>query len=163
MVFRFCIVLALFVTACVAQPVPRRAVDRKAFFARYGANFWQRLYGGSKGLVRVQSPDGQKTVTARLTPKSDVMEVLVTAFGKEFPTEIGNQVNCEVLWAPDSRAFFVTWSESGLVGFYRVDVYIVDSGAVRRVELIRTYIDRAHRAKRRICECDEDPNVVAVD
>jgi hypothetical protein len=48
---------------------------------------------------------------------------------REYETEIGGWVNAEAAWSPDSAAFFVTYSDGGVIGTYHVKVvYVADSG-----------------------------------
>jgi hypothetical protein len=41
----------------------------------------------------------------------------------------------ELGWAPDSRAFFITWSDGGLVGTWRTSVYLIEAKRVRHVDV----------------------------
>jgi len=46
-----------------------------------------------------------------------------------YRTKIGALVNAEAAWSPDSKAFFLTYSDGGNVGTYHVKVvYITESG-----------------------------------
>lgn len=139
------------------------------FFARRGTNFWQRVYTEERS-VRVFSPSRDKVIVAEYDPNPPEwpqMRVHVEAFGKKFSTSIGKQVNCEVLWAPDSKAFFVSYSEGGLVGFYRTEVYYVEENGLRRTEPTNQVEDEASSWMKRF-KCDpredfrEPPNLVGI-
>ena len=54
------------------------------------------------------------------------------AYGRRYRTRIGEWVNAEAAWSPDSSAFFVTYSDGGLVGTYHVKVFYVTAAALRR-------------------------------
>jgi len=67
-------------------------------------------------------------------------------------------VNAEVAWSPDSKAFFVTYSDGGNVGTYHVRVvYVTDSG-IRAIEPL----PNGRRLFKPICFDPENPNVGAI-
>jgi hypothetical protein len=114
--------------------------------------------------VVVVSPDHRSRVTARLLEhgcKDDDECVVLNvsgAFG-DLRLDIGPGVGSELLWAPDSKAFFFTTSDSGRNGFYRL--FVVDSfdGKIQRREITnRIYEEFGHPFR-----CDsglqEPPNV----
>jgi len=102
--------------ALVSTPV---AVNGGAF-SRTATSIW---HGGA---TVIPSPNGEKAILVRppKAPASDeTHEVVVRAYGREFPTDVGALVNAEAAWAPDSSAFFVTFSDGGNVGTYHVKVF----------------------------------------
>jgi hypothetical protein len=84
--------------------------------------------------------------------------VIVTAYGREHRTDIGGLVNAEVAWAPDSRAFFVTYSDGGNVGTYHAKVFRVTAAGLDVTEPIPD--GRALLAVK--CAEPEFPNVAAI-
>ncbi len=63
--------------------------------------------------------------------------LLVMREGKELPgTEDTGVVHlAELGWAPDSKAFFIVWSDGGWVGTWRTSVYLIEEQRVRRVDV----------------------------
>jgi hypothetical protein len=61
--------------------------------------------------------------------------VTLNANGESYPT-IGWWVNGEAAWAPDSKAFFITYSDGGNVGTYHVKIFYVTDSGLRVVEPI---------------------------
>jgi hypothetical protein len=86
------------------------------------------------------SPDGAKAINfAPVDPSQERPTdavVSVHAYGHEYKTDIGSWVNAEAAWAPDSKAFFVTYSDGGNVGTYRVELFYVEPTGLRVVEPI---------------------------
>jgi hypothetical protein len=60
--------------------------------------------------------------------------VFVEAFGHEFSTTIGDYVNAEVGWSPDSAAFFLTYSDGGNIGTYHIQIFYVTVSGLRMIE-----------------------------
>jgi hypothetical protein len=118
-----------------------------------------RIWGG--GSATISSPDGSKAILVKppRTPDADENhEVVVRAYGRDFETTIGALVNAELAWAPDSSAFFVTYSDGGNVGTCHVEVFRVTAAGLEVMEPIpegRTlFVPR--------CADPESPNVGAV-
>ncbi len=76
----------------------------------------------------IWSPDKSKRILIQCDGKREYSRIEVQAFNKKFDTEIGLMVNSEVAWAPDSKSFFVTYSEGGNVGTYQIQVYRFHDG-----------------------------------
>ncbi len=85
----------------------------------------------------IPSPDGNNAIriTRATNPDGD-HQVVVKAYSREYKTEIGSLVNAEVAWSPDSKAFFVTYSDGGNVGTYHVKVFYVTKSGLRVIEPI---------------------------
>jgi hypothetical protein len=76
----------------------------------------------SVDTTTINSPDQRNAILVKLPrhPDSDeTHSVMVKAGKREFNTNIGEWANAEVLWAPDSSAFAVTYSEGGNIGSRR--------------------------------------------
>jgi hypothetical protein len=142
-------VLAL--VAAVSAP----AAANGGMYSRSAVSMW----GGHSRTI--SSPDGTKAIWVRppTRPESDENhDVVVRAYGREFPTDIGALVNAEAAWSPDSRAFFVTYSDGGNVGTYHVKIFHVSASGLRVTEPIPD--GRALFVPR--CADPEHPNVGAV-
>jgi len=61
--------------------------------------------------------------------------VTLQANGTSYST-IGWWVNAEAAWAPDSKAFFITYSDGGNVGTYHVRIFYVTDSDPKVVEPI---------------------------
>jgi hypothetical protein len=92
-------------------------------------------------------------------PASDETHTILIRSGDHiYRTKIGALVNAEAAWAPDSKAFFVTYSDGGNVGTYHVRVvYVTDSG-IRVIEPI----PNGRRLFEPRCFDPETPNVGAI-
>lgn len=93
------------------------------------------IWGGDAGTI--PSPDGKKAIVIRppQNPDSDETHtVTVTANGREYRIEIGAWVNAEAAWSPDSKAFFITYSDGGNVGTYHVKIIYVEPKGLRIAE-----------------------------
>jgi hypothetical protein len=91
--------------------------------------------------VRLVSPDGKKTVSARTMEdprdKGDLHIRLTVEFGgKKFRADLRG-FNGEMAWAPDSRAFAVTVTEGGGGLGSRVYVFYVGSMGIRKLDVSR--------------------------
>jgi hypothetical protein len=124
-------------------------------FSRSAISIWR---GGAR---TISSPDGTKAILVQppKIPDSDENhDVIVRAYGRDHQTDIGALVNAEAAWAPDSSAFFVTYSDGGNVGTYHVKVFRVTASGLDISEPIPD--GRALVAPR--CADPEFPNVGAV-
>jgi hypothetical protein len=93
------------------------------------------IWGGDAGTI--PSPDGTKAIVIRPphSPDSDeTHDVIVRANGREYRTDIGAWVNAEAAWSPDSKAFFVTYSDGGNIGTYHVKIINVEPTGLRIAE-----------------------------
>jgi hypothetical protein len=68
------------------------------------------------------SPDGRKKIIVKEKPRSQP-EMLVRVGKKEHLIEFSSWLCPEFQWAPDSKAFFLTYNDGGAVGNYEVLVY----------------------------------------
>lgn len=66
----------------------------------------------------------------------------------------------EILWAPNSRAFLVTESDGGIVGTWRVRLFLVEATRVNRKSLDGDVVRRFKSQFR--CREPEEPNVGAI-
>ena len=87
--------------------------------------------------LNIPSPDGKKRISVLPInkPDSDAATIVtVYAFDKAFHTRIGEKVDAEVLWSPDSEAFLVTYSDGGGAGTYHAKVVYVRPTGLQYIE-----------------------------
>jgi len=147
--------------SCLVLPSATQTQSKHEFFARRSVNLWQRFYQHGRDLT-VLSPDSVKTIVAK-RKKDGEMEVYILVKGEKIPTDIGSQVNCEVAWAPDSKAFSVTYSDGGLVGTYYTDIYNLEGSVLRKVG-VRAEVEKDYWnwIKHITCTWPDGPNVVVI-
>ena len=89
-------------------------------------NTWSALDDNPSRHMSFYSPDHQKTVEV-VGPS-----VTLVIGNRSFETDIDSVTkhDAELGWAPDSTKFFVTWSESGDLGPWHMQVYGVDRSGI---------------------------------
>jgi len=107
---------------------PRYAIGRGSWSAATVSlfNTWSAPDENPGRQASFYSPDRKKLVEVLGA------RVFLRLGGRTFDTNINNVTkhDAELGWAPDSTKFFVTWTESGELGPWHMDVYGVDgSGA----------------------------------
>jgi len=107
------------------------------------------------------SPDGLSVLHAEEDDRTDCCwpyRVWLTRNGRSYALPFGTYVEAEVAWSPDSKAFFVTYSDGGAIGMFHVLIYRVDNNGVNKSEPI------SNRAKlfRPNCITGDYPNVGAI-
>lgn len=83
------------------------------------------------------SPDGVSVLRGEEDHRIDCCwpyRVWLRRKGKNYALRFGSYVEAEVAWSPDSKAFFVTYSDGGAVGGFHVLVYRVDDSGVHKSE-----------------------------
>lgn len=146
------ILLIVVTTGAVAQ----QAESNGGLYSHSAVSIW----GGGSRLI-IPSPDGNRAIVVQppRSPESDETHtVTVRASGREYRTKIGAWVNAEADWAPDSKAFFVTYSDGGNVGTYHVKVIYVTKDGLHVIEPIAN----GRRLFVPTCFDPERPNVAAV-
>jgi hypothetical protein len=141
----------LFTVAFLSAPA---AHVKRGIFSRSAKDLWV-----SKRLV-IPSPDGRKSINVdppRSADYSGPPAVELAANGTSYST-IGYWVNGEAAWAPDSKAFFITYSDGGNVGTYHVKIFYMTDSDPRVVEPIP---DGSTLFQPR-CFSPEPPNVGAI-
>ena len=110
------------------QPDRRYAIAPGAWSAATIAlfNTWSALDDNRGRRISFYSPDHQKVVEVRH------QSVIIRVGRRTFNTDINNQTkhDAELGWSPDSARFFVTWSESGELGPWHLQVYGVDGSGI---------------------------------
>lgn len=104
----------------------------------------------------IPAPDGKKSIVVKTV--EGLPAILVRAGGHFYYPSVPPLLNAEAAWAPDSKAFFVTYSDAGNVGRYHVlVVYVTDVG----VHVIEPVPDGGSLFKP-TCFDPEPPNVGAI-
>jgi hypothetical protein len=114
----------LLLIALTSTPVfPQARNKPSGTYATQATDLWSQIAGGSTPTI-VRSPDGQSQVLARYTESKEDERVILEVSGHigSLNVDIGPGVSSELLWAPDSKAFFVTTSDQGANGSYRLIV-----------------------------------------
>lgn len=111
----------------------------------------------------LRSPDGAERIIVEQSTDPQAawpLLVRVTRSGKSFPAHFERFVSAgaEVSWAPDSSAFFVTYSDGGAIGLYHVLIYRVDDNGLHPYEPIKN----GRKLFPPHCFDPEDPNVGAI-
>jgi len=89
-------------------------------------NTWSALDDNPGRHISVYSPDRRKLIEVVGA------DVTLRIGAQSFKTDIDNftKHDAELGWAPDSTKFFVTWTESGELGPWHMQVYGVDESGV---------------------------------
>jgi hypothetical protein len=111
----------------------------------------------------VLSPDHLKRIVVYEPVKSDVTsdEFFMTLGGRRIDLFAG-QVEPEVLWSPDSKAFAETYSDGGAVGTFHVVIYYVEKDQLRAIEPTAA-VTKEFLSHPRVCFEPEDPNIGAIE
>lgn len=117
----------------------------------------------SKSLRFIQSPDHAKMLFIEYDPPNRALSPLVwlTVEHKRYSIDVGEGVNLELAWAPDSKGFFANFSDGGSVGEYHVRVYLLETDGVKMVEPSKYVIQEALRHYPK-CSDPETPNISAI-
>src|SRR5579862_1723275 len=157
----FCLALALIdFPPRVARPVAPDSQPSGAY-SKAAASVWDRLFDSARS-VAIASPDRLSTVRARTVARvdpNDDQHVVLDLSGEtgSLHVDIGPGVGSEILWAPDSKALFVTTSDGGRNGLYRVLVIGEFQGRLEARDLTGiVYKAFGHPVK---CDVPEPPNV----
>jgi len=137
---------------------------RHGFYSRSAQIIWDRLAGNPAPVV-VTSPDHQSKILARWLDHggqdNDEHVVLDVegALGK-LQLDIGPGVASEILWAQDSKAFFVTTSNGGGMGDYHLFVVNTFKEKLQSRDLTELiYQEFGHPFR---CGWEESPNVAGI-
>jgi hypothetical protein len=131
---RAAICITEFILLIASQALAQQTNASGGVYSRFAVSIW----GGPSGSV-IPSPNGKSVIIIqrpRFAGRDGLLAVVVKAYNREFKTQIGSWVNAEAAWSPDSRAFFVTYSDGGSVGTYHVKVVYVTNAGLRIIEPI---------------------------
>jgi len=133
--------------------------DSRGAFSANAVSLWDLNVPQRRTLI---SPDHLKRIVvyerAKGNPTSE--EVFITVGGKRIQLFAG-QVDPEVLWSPDSKAFADTYSDAGAVGTFHVVIYYVEKDRLRAIEPTAK-VSKEFLSHPRACFEPEDPNIGAI-
>jgi len=123
-------------------------------------SLWAQGYSRSATPIwargTIHAPDRKKTIVVE--PVEGLPTILVRAGSHTYSPRMAPLIDAEAAWSPDSKAFFLTYSDAGVVGRYHVlVVYVTDAG----VHVIEPVPDGS-RLFRPTCVGPELPNVGAI-
>lgn len=138
--------------------------DRPGTFSRNATEVWGWT-GPSKSLT-IKSPNGQNAVIveyhSQSSPSPENATVYLEIGGRRLRTKIGQLVNSEVQWSPDSKALAVTFSDGGDVGTYHTRIYWIENQAFR-VQEPTAGVKQAYLSHKLVCFQAEPPNIGAIE
>ncbi len=139
----------------IAVPAWAQAKADDSMYSRSATSIW------ASGDVTIPAPDGKKAIVVK-HPENPASEethtVLIRVGSHVYRTKIGALVNAEAAWAPDSKAFFVTYSDAGGIGTYHVRVVYVSDAGIHAIEPV----PNGRRLFKPTCFDPEMPNVGAI-
>lgn len=126
--------LSVLLTCRAAPGLPQQVLNGPSY-SQQATAIWANIWIKNEpvGTIRIPSPDGTKTVTAVYNLKNDLILLTVAAGTKQFKAKVQGSVGSELTWSPDSKAFFLTYSDAGLGGEYFTLVFYVSEQGLRKV------------------------------
>ena len=114
--------MAGYIWLTVALALGEGRNETSGTYSRQAVDLWSHVAGNSQPF-KVLSPDKRSLVQARYIEDQDE-KVLLDVSGAigSIEVDIGHGVDSELLWSPDSESFFVTTSDQGANGSYRLIV-----------------------------------------
>jgi hypothetical protein len=135
------------------------AKHTSGFYARSAVKLWEHV-AGTPVPFKVSSPDGRSSVVAKYSEdrsgESQVHLDVIGAVGT-LRVDLGPGVDSELSWAPDSQGFFVTTSDQGANGSYRVILVERLSGRLVKTDITGLVAERFGNPV--VCNVPEQPNV----
>jgi hypothetical protein len=131
-------------------------------YSRKATDVWTHVSGDPRPVI-IRSPDRHSRVSFRwISEKNGDEHVEIDTFGAvgQSHFDLGAGVDSEVLWSPDSSAFFITTSDGGAAGPYRLLTFQRDRHGVKIVD-ITPLVERAFGHPVR-CDTPSSPNVAGV-
>lgn len=159
-------VLAALGTLTLAKRVVCAQVSQGStgVFSRSATTIWPSS-SVPKSLV-IKSPDKQCALIAEYHPQSGMRSQAITVdlqiHGVRFHTNLGQLVNSEVQWSPDSKALAVTFSDGGDVGTYHTQIYWIEEHGFRVQEPTQS-VKRTFALQKLVCFEPEPPNIGAIE
>jgi len=153
------VMLALLSVCADVNGQPGRPISPPSY-SQQAIAIWDNIWvnGEPTGTVQIPSPDGDKKVTATYDQKSDRLWLTIGVGPAQFRISVAGGVGSELAWSPDSRAFFLTYSEAGLDGDYHTCIIYVSSKGIRRLSVDRI----TRRAFGNPVKCLEPSSIVNV-
>lgn len=154
--FAFLIICSLLLHGAQGADTPSAG-----FYSRRASPIWEKISGSPKPL-ELPAPDRQSSAVARYVEYGGDEKIVIDVIGRigRLQVDLGPGVASELLWAPDSNAFFVTTSDQGANGSYRLLVVGNFDGTLKMRDLTSLIVKTFGHPVR--CEALEDPNVAGI-
>jgi len=125
---------SVLLTSCAALGWAQQSLEGPSY-SQQATAIWANIWIKNEpvGTIRIPSPDGTKAVNAVYDLKTDSILLTVAAGTKQFKARVQGSVGSELAWSPDSKAFFLTYSDAGLGGEYFTLVFYVSEKGLRKV------------------------------
>lgn len=130
-------------------------------YARHPSTIWDSLAGSPKPLT-IASPDHESSILAQYSEPNGNSQLDLSVSGDigALHVNLGPGVGSELVWSPDSQGFFVTTSDEGANGAYRLVVVEKLNGKLQSRDLtLIVYQAFGHPFR---CGWSEVPNVGGV-
>jgi hypothetical protein len=120
---RYLTALVAFLTLSATNDLLCQWNPQMGMYARHPITIWDRLAGSPKPLT-IGSPDRGSSINAQYAEPNGNSRVTLSVRGDigTLQVNLGPGVGSELLWRPDSQGFFVTTSDEGANGAYRLVV-----------------------------------------
>jgi hypothetical protein len=132
----------LFLSRAVAGQRTAFGDEPVGAFGKRGLQTWSRhayalpqRWDAKARPFRIASPDSRYIllIRGRKTDDATLPELEVLKARKQVGAPIPLLTSPEVIWSPDSSAFVLTWTDGGLTGNWRADIYRIEAGGVRKL------------------------------
>lgn len=116
----------------LAQSPPsdrRTSVHRGAWSSETTSlfNTWGALDSNPGRRLSLHSPDDKKIIEV------DEEVVILWIDGRRYPTKLGGKTNAELGWSPDSKYFFLTWTDGGETGSWHTELYKIGPTGMKEI------------------------------
>jgi hypothetical protein len=132
------------------------------FYSKSATEIWEKIAGSNKPVV-ILSPDRRSRVSAVYVEDRHGDEHVDLDVDGDIGTlhlNIGHGVGSELLWAQDSKAFFITTSDGGANGIYRLLVVDTFDGKLASRDLTSLIVQAFGHPF--LCGWPEPPNVAGI-
>lgn len=151
----------LTVFSFLSAPAGAKPPNPDGYYSRKAVALWDQL-ARNQTAITLYSPDGSSQVEAHYIENRGDYHVTLYVKGRigVLKVNIGLGVGSEVLWAADSESFFVTTSDQGANGLYRLIVVGRFGGRLQSKDVSKLiYSVFGHPVR---CGWPEPPNVAGV-
>lgn len=151
----------LLIAATLSFPCAADRNPRTGTYSRHPVAIWDHIAGSPKPM-QITAPDGHTHLTAQYSEKNGDNNVTIAVRGRmgNRMLDLGPGVGSELTWRSDSLAFFVTTSDEGANGAYRLLVSESASNTVSIHDLTPLIEEKFGHPFR--CGAPETPNVGGV-
>ncbi len=142
--YQWPLIITMLASASLASPSPpsdRRTMREPGLWSLEATalSYWETvpLAEEWKNLT-IPSPDRENALIVRAgKDENELPQVFVMKHGELLTGHVVLESHPEVAWSPDSRAFFVTYSDGGLVGSWHVLVYSVEGKTLTSIDVAK--------------------------